>query len=41
MIVQTIVANIRQALPDLNSAREVEVTFNLNNITTRYLKQTL
>jgi hypothetical protein len=41
MIVQTVVVNVRQALPDLTSARELEVTFKLNNITTRYLKQTL
>jgi hypothetical protein len=41
MIVQTVVVSVRQALPDLTSARELEVTFHLNNIATRYLKQTL
>ena len=40
-MVQTVVANVRQALPDLNSVRELEVTFHLNNITTRHLIQIL
>lgn len=41
MMVQTVAANTRQALLDLTTARELEVTFHLNNITTCHLKQTL
>jgi hypothetical protein len=41
MMVQTVAANVRQALLDLTTARELEVTSHLNNITTCRMKHKL
>jgi len=40
-MVQTVAANVRQGLLDLTTARELEVTSHLNNITTCHMKHKL